>query len=322
MISLKLSIIIVSWNTRELLAQCLESVGANLKMWADATVETFVVDNASTDGSAPMVRERFPWVRLIENAENVGFARANNQAIPGCRGNYVLLLNSDTVVPPGALADLVAALENNPRTGAAGPQMLSPDGTLQNSYGKLPSVWYEIIGPYWLDRLARIWQKPGGRLSGRRMNDDNCIMTERVSFACAMIRRQAFDQVGLLDEQFVFYSEDYDWFKRLKMVGWQVLFCPWAQVVHYWGASSGKRSEWALVQLYRGKRQYLLKHHGIAAERLVRAGFILRFLVKAITACALWPWRRQETRRRWRQQLHLIQYMLTPLQHAEENAPL
>jgi GT2 family glycosyltransferase len=294
-------VIIVNWNTRDLLARCLESLAGDPHLAigsrgkspgeeppdacgsAALSTEITVVDNASSDGSAEMVRERYPWVCLIENRENVGFARASNQALRQCEGQYVVLLNSDTEVQPGALGCLVDALKGEQEAGAAGPRVLNPDGSLQPSYGSLPSLWSEITGPYLLDCFTKPWGKYGGRHM-RRIEDRNCVRVDRVSFACTAIKRETVNEVGLLDERFPFYSEDDDWFKRLKDEGWKTLFCPQAEVVHLWGASARKRSGWAALQLYRGKRRYCLKHQGILAERLLRAGFAAKFLLKLASA--------------------------------------
>lgn len=222
----------------------------------------------------------------MENSENVGFSRANNQALRVAAGRYLLLLNSDTEVFPGALPALIDALEAHPQAGAAGPQVFNPDGTLQNCYGSLPSVASEIIGPYALDFLTKPWGKLGGRMPSIAIDKDGCRVVDRVSFACTMIRRAALDQVGLLDERFQFYSEDYDWFLRLQNAGWQTIFCPQARIMHHWGASSSQRSEWSLRQLYRSKRFYFAKHQGAAAEAVLRLGLMVRFALKWLMGAA------------------------------------
>ncbi|MFC2023891.1 glycosyltransferase family 2 protein [Chloroflexota bacterium] len=297
-----LSVIVVNWNTRDLLAFCLESLADDPYLaigfrddsaggeppdgrgLAALSTEIFVVDNASTDGSPGMVRERYPFVRLIELDENIGFARANNRAIRQSQGRYVVLLNSDTEVHPGALGVLANALDNEPDAGAAGPRVLNPDGSLQPCYGSLPSLWSEILGPNLLDPFTKPWGRFGRRLYVKRIATGSCTRVDQVSFACTAVRRETFLQEGLLDERFPFYSEDDDWFKRLNDAGWQTLFCPQAVVVHHWGASARKRRAWAELQLYRGKRRYYLKHHGILAERLLRAGLVVRFLLKYASA--------------------------------------
>lgn len=283
-----ISIVIVNWNTCNLIGACLDSIRSEVEICGPSDIETIVVDNASTDGSADIVRERFPWVKLIENIKNVGFARANNQALREASGRYQLLLNSDTEVYPGALSVLIDALEAHPQAGAAGPQVFNPDGTLQNCYGSLPSVASEIIGPYALDFLTKPWGKFGHRMPSRAVEEDGCQVVDRVSFACTMIRRAALDQVGLLDERFQFYSEDYDWFLRLHNAGWQTIFCPQARIMHHWGASSSQRSEWSLRQLYRSKRLYFTKHEGAVAEAVLRLGLTVRFALKWLMGTAKW----------------------------------
>lgn len=331
--SVDLSIIIVNWNTRDLLAECLHSIADCRLRIADCwppdcpiyqstdlpVTEVFVIDNASTDGSAAMVRERFPWVKLIENTDNVGFARANNQALRVASGRYLLLLNSDTEVTPGALEHLIEALEKNPRAGAVGPQMVDPDGAVQNSFGRLPTILDEIIGPYLRDRVEQRLGSVYRHFAGHEKGIRDWIVTERVSFACTMIRRQALTDVGLLDEGFAFYSEDYDWFKRLKAAGWQVLFCPSARVIHHWGASSGQRNEWARWQLYRSKRLYTRKHYGVMAELLLRVGLGLRFMAKALVVCL--SWQRRAAPGNCRDHLQLVCQMLRPLDGSKEEAP-
>jgi GT2 family glycosyltransferase len=275
--------------------------------------EVYVVDNASMDGSAEMVRNRFTWAKLIENSENVGFAAANNQALRQAQGRYLVLLNSDTEVLSGALPHLVNALERHPEAGAAGPRMLNPDGTLQNSYGSLPSVLNEVVGPYLLDAFTKPWGKLRPQVCTAKLELDDCMVVDRVSFACTLIRRQTLEQVGLLDERFAFYSEDYDWFKRLKDAGWQALFCPKARVVHHWGASSGQRSEWSLMQLYRSKRLYYAKHHGPSAERILCAGLALRFGAKLLANLAIYPWCKSASAKRIALERKLVKQVLKPL---------
>ena len=305
-----LSILIVNWNTRELLPQCLQSIYATA---GDLTLEVLVVDNASVDDSASMIREYFPQVRLIANRENVGFARANNQAIGLSQGRYLLLLNSDTEVRASALKYLVDALESHPKAGAAGPKMLNPDGTFQSSYGSLPSVWSEIFGPYLLDVFTKPWGRIGARLGQQDRNDTTCMETDRVSFACTLIRREALQATGLLDEVYLFYSEDYDWFKRAHDAGWQVIFCPQAQVVHHWGASSRQSSDWSISQLYRSKRLYYHKHYGQSAEWLLRCGLYVRFAVKYGLALLAYPIRTPASQSKMRRCRILMREMLCPL---------
>ena len=307
--SLDLSIAIVNWNTRELLERCLASIYETASGFA---FEVFVVDNASTDDSRDMVRSRFPQVQLIANQDNAGFARANNQAIALSRGRYVLLLNSDTEVQPAALQLLIQALDSQPHAAAAGPKMLNPDGTYQNSYGALPSVFTEIIGPYLFDVITKPWGRIGAKWPDRRVSQDTYLETDRVSFACTLIRREALNQIGVLDESFIFYSEDYDWFKRVKDAGLGVIFCPQSQVKHFWGASSHQASEWSLRQLYNSKRVYFAKHYGPAAEGVLRVGLTLRLMLKWLAALSVYPVHRNQSKQQVKLYAGLIRSMLAP----------
>lgn len=306
---LDLSIAIVSWNTRDLLRRCLQTI---FETAGDLALEVIVVDNASSDGSPVMVHEQFPQVRLLENNDNRGFACANNQAIALSRGRYVLLLNSDTEVQPAALRLLIDALDTQPQAGAAGPMMLNLDGTPQNSYGDLPSVLAEIIGPYLFDFINKPWGILGRHQSSRRNDQRKVSQTDRVSFACTLIRRATLEQVGVLDESFIFYSEDYDWFKRAKDAGWDVLFCPEPRVKHHWGASSSQKSDWSLRQLYNSKRVYFAKHYGRAAESGLRLGLMVRFMLKWLLAFITFPLQPERSRQQARSQAKLMRVMLAP----------
>lgn len=307
------SIVIVNWNTCELLRRCLIAVCTAIQMLQSNATETIVVDNASTDGSTDMLMMYFPWVKVIKNQDNVGFARANNQVLHQSSGKYILLLNSDTELMPTALCTLVAILETHPRAGASGPLVFNPDGTLQNSFGALPTVLDEIVGPYWADYFIKPWGGIGNQLWSRQLVANVPRVADRVSFACTLIRRTALDEVGLLDEDFEFYSEDYDWFKRLKAAGWSALFCPQAEIIHHWGASSRQRSEWSLRQLYRSKRRYFVKHNGVLTERVLRFGLSLRFATKLAVALILYPLHTTTMQQQVRLNSRLLKDMFNPL---------
>lgn len=304
-----LSVIVASWNTRELLADCLTSALHSASSLGFSQCELIVVDNASTDGSAEMVATAFPSARLIKNADNLGFARANNQALIVAQGRYVLLLNSDATLGETCPAILIDALEKNPGAAAAGPAVFDPAGAPQPSYGRLPSVADEVLGPYRTDAIVGLLRRL--RTSHVAVIDRRVMLpVDRVSFACTLIRREALDSVGLLDERFEFYSEDYDFFRRLKRAGWATLFCPQATATHHWGASSSQRSEWAMRQLYRSKRLYFAKHDGPNAESLLRIGLSLRFAAKATLAATTLPFRREPARK----QLNLYRRLLADMQ--------
>ena len=304
------SVIIVNWNTRDLLGRCLTSLEQNINGLADTQIETIVIDNASSDDSVQLVKNDYPWAILIENESNVGFAAANNQGLRRVKGDNILYLNSDTELMPGAIGVLLDALDRYPLAGAIGPNVLDSDGTIQNSYGKLPNLFDEIVGPYLFD----FFTKPWGKFSRyRRRSLTSCKNVDRVSFACTMTRMAAQQDVGEFDERFVFYSEDYDWFIRLHKAGWSVMFCPRAHVKHHWGASSRKRREWANEQLFRSKRLYFSKHYGSKSEQLLRIGFSLRFFLKILLASLIYPLKPAWSRDQVRRNNQLIQNMITDL---------
>jgi N-acetylglucosaminyl-diphospho-decaprenol L-rhamnosyltransferase len=297
----KLSIIIINWNTRDLLAQCLASLAASPAEAAagksgagaaHASIETFVVDNASTDGSAQMVRERFPWVTLIENEANVGFARANNQALAQAAGAYLLLLNSDTAVHSGALPALVAFLEAHPAAGAVGPRLLNGDGSLQ-------AACHPMLTPareFWrLTFLNALW--PRATYPMRRWSTQRPRRVEVIKGACLLLRRAALDQVGPLDEGYFMYTEEVDLCYRLAQAGWELWYLPQAVVTHYGEASSKQAAERMYVQLYRSKVQFYRKFGGERRarrfKRLTRLAYLPRLALAGLGGLARPAWRAQ-----------------------------
>ena len=251
-----ISLVIVSWNTSDLLDACLASVFADLTRSPALSAEVWVVDNASSDNSARMVAEKYPAVRLIENEENVGFARANNQAVRLCTGRWVCLLNSDTLVREGALAALVQAGDSDLKTGVIGPLLLNEDGTIQPSWSRFVGPVREFLGrhdrseaPPALQNTATPPQEslapcPVGWLSG----------------ACLVARRTALEAVGLLDEGYFMYCEETDWCLRFHRKGWDVRLVPNARIVHLGGRSSRQVSRATRERLAASKVRYFRQH--------------------------------------------------------------
>lgn len=259
-----LSIIIVNWNTRDLLAACLDSLAASSFQLPASTfnlqtanLETIVVDNASSDGSAAMVCARFPWVQLVVNHENVGFARANNHGIALAQGRYVLLLNSDTELRPGALDALVGFMDAHPASGACGPRLLNADGTLQPGAHPMLTPGRELWRLLFLERLH-----PRATYPMRRWDTAAPRRVEVIKGAALLLRRSALDQVGPLDDGYFMYTEEVDLCYRLAAVGWELWYVPSAEVVHYGEASSKQVREDMYVQLYRSKVQFYRKFGG------------------------------------------------------------
>ncbi len=274
-----LSIIIVNWNTRDLLAACLESVAAEIARMGEGEAETFVVDNASTDGSPEMVQEDFPWVRLIRNTENVGFARANNQAIRLAQGRYLLLLNSDTCLHAGSLQTLVDFMDAHPAAGAAGPRLLNGDGTLQVSCHPLLTPERE----FWrLSFLERLYARATYPLEAWDATTPHRV--EVIKGACLLGRRMVLDQTGLLDESYFMYTEEMDLCYRMAQAGWELWHVPAATVTHYGEASSRQVAADMYVQLYRSKVQFHRKFGGASRARRFKALMALAYLPRACAA--------------------------------------
>ncbi len=261
--ALNLSIIIVSWNASDLLAACLQSLYDTLDV---PRTEVIVVDNASDDGSPEMVRARFPQVRLIENRENRGFAAANNQGMRESRGRYLLLLNSDTEVKPGALRTLMSFLDMHLNVGVVGPKLLNTDSTLQRSSYTFPTVFKEsvLLAGEKVTRLL-LGDYPFAPITRSAMPVD------WVKGAALMIRRDVVETVGLMDESFFFYTEETEWCYRVKQGGWLVMYQPEAVIVHHDGGSSGRVSLQRRLRLYGSKQQFFRKHYGKRAAQIYGA---------------------------------------------------
>ncbi|NKQ35592.1 MAG: glycosyltransferase family 2 protein [Chloroflexi bacterium] len=254
--TMKLSIIIVSWNTKGLLADCLASVYKHPPVY---DFEVWVVDNASDDGSAQMVERDFPQVQLIRNRKNLGFARANNMAMQVSDGRYILLLNPDTVVKPGALSALVQFMDDNPQAGGAGSLLLNPDETLQPSCHPLPTLSRELWRLFHLDKLH-----PYGVYHMADWDTAVPHQADIIQGASFILRREALVEVGLLDDSYFMYSEEVDLCYRLKKAGWPLYWVPQSRVIHYGGQSTKLVASDMFIELYRGKLHYFRKNYGPA----------------------------------------------------------
>ena len=254
--ALDLSIIIVNWNTRDLLDACLRSVLEEAAA-AKLAVEIFVVDNASTDRSTEMVRRHYPNVVLIENSHNPGFAVANNQALVSAKGRYSLLLNPDTVVLADGLGALVRFMDEHPEAGAAGARLLNANGTLQRSCSPEPTLRRELWRLFHLDDF-----KPQGVYAMRHWSVDKPHPVDVVQGAALIVRAAVLEQVGLLDGGYFMYSEEVDWCTRIRRAGWRIYWVPAARIIHYGGQSARQIADAMFLQLYRGKVQYFHKHWG------------------------------------------------------------
>jgi GT2 family glycosyltransferase len=230
----KISVIVVSWNAREYLRDCLASVRATGQ---DEVCETIVIDNASADGSAEMVSIEFPEVVLLRSDVNLGFAAANNLGMQHARGEILAFVNSDVVLHPDCLQLMRAFLEQHQDVGIVGPRIVDRDGRLQSSCRRLPTVWNNFCRALAIDRVF----SRASLLSGHEMRHfDHDVQAEaEVLSGCLwVVRTQAAQVVGALDERFFFYMEDVDWCRRFRNAGWRLVFYPHATATHYGGGSS------------------------------------------------------------------------------------
>ncbi|MEI8305979.1 MAG: glycosyltransferase family 2 protein [Chloroflexales bacterium] len=268
MATLDLSIIIVSWNVRDLLIRALECVYATVQR---SSFEVIVLDNASSDDSVAVVRERFPAVRMIVNQENIGFGRANNQGAAIAHGRYLLLLNPDAFVHTDTVDRLVAFMDTHPDAGSAGCKLLYEDGSLQRSVTAFPTVLTELYTTLGLDRAFP--QHPAfGHYKLTYWNMDDQRPVDALMGACLILRRSVIDQIGLFDEQFFMYSEEVDLCYRLRRAGWKNYFIPDVTATHIWGGSSRLVPQTTFLRLFRSRVQFFRKHYGsasVAAYKLV-----------------------------------------------------
>jgi GT2 family glycosyltransferase len=251
------SIVIVSWNARDYLVQCLNSVSAEVCRYP---LEIIVVDNASTDGSPDCIERQYPKVRLIRNTHNLGFAKANNLGIAQSRGRYLALINSDVKVLPDCITRLVDFCEQHPEVGMAGPRVLGGDGKLQRSCRGFPGIWNMLCRALALDVIFPRSAWFNGFLL-YHWPQDSLLPVDMLTGCFWLVRHQALTQVGLLDERFFMYGEDMDWSKRFWLNGWQLIFIPSAEAIHYGGASSSNSPVRFYIERHRADLQYWGKHH-------------------------------------------------------------
>jgi GT2 family glycosyltransferase len=290
------SVIIVSWNTRALLCQCLDSLAGGI---AKVGGEIFVVDNGSIDGSREAVREHFPGVKLIENASNCGFARANNQALKIARGDYVLLLNPDTRMKEGSLEEMLLFMKGHPEAGAGGAQLLNGDGSKQNSIANFPSLATELLSK---SLLKRLFPKA---FPGKERDYRDPIEVDSVIGACMMVRREAMEDVGVLDESYFLFMEETDWCYRMKKGGWKIYHLPRAEVFHFQGKSAESQRAKAKIEYYRSRYIFFKKNRGRAQWAVLLVGGVLKLGVELIAAagiCILTLFRLKK----WRKRLSIL----------------
>ncbi len=273
-----LVVIIVNWNSKRVLQDCLRSIFASTPK---CLYQVFVVDNGSTDGSVEMVRKFFPDVRVEQNITNVGFAKANNQILKRVTSTYALLLNADTIVNAGAFDIMISFLNSKPEAGAVGPALLNKDSTPQKTGTRFPDNWNLFVEALFLDRLF-----PKSKLFGshKELYADFTVPREvdYVQGSCLMMRTSVVRGIGYLDESFFMYFEETDLCFRMKQAGWKIWFLPAASVVHFGGDETAHYDEWRIVHYHNSLFQFYSKHYSYQARVMLRCILFLRSVIRIV----------------------------------------
>jgi GT2 family glycosyltransferase len=285
-----LSVIIVSWNVRSLLDGCLES----LRPWlnhesagASAPAENIVVDKATSHGTVAWLRTARPPVQVLASAKNLGFGRANNAGLARARGEWLLLLNPDTLVQPGAVETLITFLAAHPAAGMAAPRLLYGDGSLQRNAFRFPGLAQVVLDLFPLH--SRLVESPlNGRYRAERQPDAAPFPIDHPLGAAMLIRRAVYEQVGGFDEGFFMYAEEVDWCRCIRAAGWEIWQVPAACIVHLAGQSTRQVAGRMYVELWRARYQFFAKHYPPrfrqAARLVVRAGMLRKTLAVTLDA--------------------------------------
>ena len=276
---IELDIIIVTWNSADVIGQCLSSLD-RFRPGCNHTVT--VVDNASGDGTPDLVSARFPQVHLVRSESNRGFAAANNQALEMTAGRFILLLNPDSEIRDNALDRLLDFMKEDDRVWVAGPALLNSDGARQHYGVRFPHVWNMLVESLFLDRVfAR------SRILGRHkelfLDQETPRRVDYVQGAALLVRRSAIDAVGPLDEGFFMYFEEADWCYRMSRSGGETWLVPTAQVIHHGGADPGHYDQIRLIHYHRSLLRFLRKHYGLAHRTAARLVMLFRTLVRVVS---------------------------------------
>jgi len=294
-----ISIIILSWNVRDLLRACLTSLVRSddsaqrpfgvsrqatkvttTSLTPQPTVEVIVVDAASADGSAEMVRAEFPHVKLIASDENLGYTRGNNVGLRAATGRYFLILNPDTEIVGDALAQMVAHMDAHPKVGVLGPQLRYANGTIQSTCRRFPTLATGFFESTRLQPLAP--RSMLDRYYARDLPEGAISEVDWVVGAAMLVRREAYEQVGGLDEGFFMYSEELDWCRRMKSAGWTVVYFPLARIIHHEAKSSGQVPAATHIRFNTSKVRYYRKYHGPLAAEALRWFLLGNFAVQLV----------------------------------------
>ncbi|WP_066297130.1 glycosyltransferase family 2 protein [Bacillus sp. FJAT-29937] len=276
------SIIIVNYNTKKLTTECIQSIYHSN---TSCQFEIILIDNNSTDGTVEAIRGTFPNIEVVANKDNVGFSKANNQAINLSKGRYILLLNSDTIVKNGTIDTMVQFMDKHEDIGASGCKVVLPDGSLDKACHRgfpTPAASF-----YYMSGLARRYPTIP-RFNGYHLGHLNMNKTHEIDClvgAFMLVRREAIVQVGLLDENFFMYGEDIDWCYRIKEVGWKIFYYPHVEIIHYKGASSRKKPFKIVYEFHRAMYLFHRKHYSKKYSFLVNTAVYAGIGLKLSVAC-------------------------------------
>ena len=265
------TVVMVSFNTRELTVQAISNLIENCSL----PLEIIVVDNASTDDTVETIRSKFRMVKVIQNQQNVGFGMANNQGFTIAAGDYVLLLNTDAFIKRECIEKLVATLQSDSKIGVVGPKILNEDGTIQPSVHPFPGLIRAILEYWWLERLFR----PGTRFgSYRKWSYSQQADVPWLIGACMLVRKSVITETDGFSKEFFMYAEETDWQKRISDRGWRIVFTPAGECIHLGGASGGITDLKVRSEFFRSQDIYMHKHSGTAGLvifRMVLAGSLV-----------------------------------------------
>ncbi len=281
-----LSVVIVSWNVRELLRRCLESVTRSAQE-SNLSCQVTVVDSASSDGSPAMVRESFPGVELVACESNIGFVKGNNVGVSHSSGRYILLLNPDTEVLGDALAQMVSYMDAHPDVGALGPRLLDAQGQIQSSRRRFPTVATALVE----STMFQPCFEDSSLLRRYHCLDRSPDEEQEVDWvvgACLLLRREAWEAVGPLDENIFMYSEELDWCRRAKSKGWKIVYLPAALIVHHEAQSSNQVSGPRHIYFQTSKVYYFRKHHGAFVGETLRVFLLGTYVLQLGLEAGKW----------------------------------
>jgi GT2 family glycosyltransferase len=304
----RVSVVIVVWNAKKYVLECLETLRQHC---GAVCCEVIVVDNASSDGTPELVAKLFPEFRLIRNAENLGFAKANNIGIAESTGDYVCLVNSDVKFLDDCISPMIAYLSQYPAVAMLGPKMLAPDGRVWRSTMRFPTIWNHFSRALGLDVAFKQSRFFGGLLMSD-FDHQSTTPVEVLNGWFVVVRRSAINKVGLLDSQFFMYGEDVDWCYRFHQAGEDVVFFAESGAIHYGGASSSNAPLRFYLELYRATWQYWRKHHGGLAQFGFLIAFAVHHSIRLLGSALLYlllPSRRAATAGKFKRSLACLQWV-------------